>query len=155
METTENCPTSIWCDEWYSANFADSGAQKIRLYSAAVRSERTNIIWAALGRVTHWDMADSEIINLNFSQSCENKEVKIILVALTTHIIWKERNRTKHNPGSRITNQFGLVRQIWAKLKGRLNYEQRNPNTPLTGQLRELVEKFNNFFSSAGTVLPP
>ena len=114
----------------------------------------TNIIWAALGRVTHWDLADREIISLNFSQNCENKEVKIILVALTTHIIWKERNKTKHNPDTRITNQFGLVRQIWAKLKGRLNYEQRKPNAPLTGQLRDLVGKFDNFFSSAGTFLP-
>ena len=69
----------------------------------------TNIIWAALGRITHWEFTESEILNLHFLQNSENKEVKIVLIALTTHIIWKQRNDTKHNSEVRYTNQFGLV----------------------------------------------
>ena len=114
----------------------------------------TSIIWAALGRITQWDITDSEILNLYFRPNSEHKESKIILVALATHIIWKQRNNTKHNSESRFANQFGLIRQIWAKIKGRLTYEQRRPQDRLTIQLRELEGKFKNFFSSASRSLP-
>ena len=113
----------------------------------------TNIIWAALGRITGWEITDSEI-NLNFPTQCENKIVKVILVSITTHAIWKERNNSKHNPNSRITNQIGLVRKIWAKLKGRLHYELRRHDDNLKMLLRELVGKFDSFFSTAGRALP-
>ena len=114
----------------------------------------TSIVWAALGRITQWDAEDREILSLRFLENCQNKEVKVLIIALTTHIIWKERNNTKHNPSSRMTNQFGLVRQICAKLKGRLKFEGRNPNGSLIQQLRDLVLKFDRFFSTAGTMLP-
>ena len=112
----------------------------------------TNIIWAALGRITGWVIADNEI-NLNFPTQSENKSIKIILIAITTHVIWKERNNAKHNPDSRITNQIGLVRKIGAKLKGRLHYELRRHNDNLKTNLRELVGKFDSF-SSVGRALP-
>ena len=114
----------------------------------------TNIIWAALGRITHWEISDEEVIGLHFPTNCEYKNSKVILLAITTHTIWKERNTFKHNPGSPITNQFGLIRKIWAKLKGRLNYEQRRTDDNLKTQLRELVEKFESFFSTASRALP-
>ena len=114
----------------------------------------TSIIWIALRRITQWDITDSEILNLYFRPNSEHKESKIILVVLATHIIWKQRNNTKHNSESRFANQFGLVRQIWAKIKGRLTYEQRRPQDRLTIQLRELEGKFKKYFSSASRSLP-
>ena len=95
------------------------------------------------------------MISLKFALNCENKGVKIILIAITTHTIWKERNNFKHNLGTRIANQIGLVRKIGAKLKGRLNYESRRTgDIVIRNDLRMIVGKFDSFFATASRALP-
>ena len=113
-----------------------------------------NMYWAALGRITGWDFQDQEIISLEFSNPIIHKEAKIILVVFATHIIWKERNEIKHNPGTRVPNFLSIVRKVWGKIKGRLKYERRHPNAPLTVQLDLLDSNFQYFFENARNSLP-
>ena len=68
------------------------------------------------------------------------------MVVFATHIIWKERNEIKHNPGTRVPNFLSIVRKVWGKIKGRLKYERRHPNASLTVQLDSLDSIFQYFF---------
>jgi len=115
----------------------------------------TNIFWAAIGRITGWVIQEHEILQLEFRDVGSEKEAKIILVSLANHTLWKQRNEIKHNPGTRLPNQFTLIRKIWSKVKGRLTFERRRPTANLTTELGLLQDKFNYFFSNAWRELPP
>ena len=106
-------------------------------------------------RITGWEIHDQEILSFVFNCPNGMKSVKVILIAFSTHAIWKERNEMKHNPDSRLPNQFSIIRKIWGKVKGRLTYERRNPDAELTTELGQLERKFQDFFSVASISLPP